>query len=62
MHEASIKESEEAKSEGHSESREQTPPPQSHYQAQFANRLAMFDSRPRVGFIPVCGAKGGGGR
>ena len=29
-----------------------------HYQTQFANTLSMFDPQPRVGYIPVCGARG----
>ena len=35
----------------------------SHYQSQFASTLAMFDTQPRVRYIPVCGVRGGrGGR
>ena len=30
----------------------------SHYQSQFASTLAMFDTQPRVGYIPVCGLRG----
>ena len=30
----------------------------SHYQSQFASTLAMFDTQPRVRYIPVCGVRG----
>ena len=37
------------------ESTKSTP---SHYQTQFAHTLSLFDQQPRVGLIPVCGARG----
>ena len=47
-------------SQGHSK---MSSPPSGHYQSQFASTLAMFDPNPRVGYIPVCGARGeAGGR
>ena len=30
----------------------------SDYQSQFARTLAMFDTQPRVTYIPVCGVRG----